>query len=263
MDFEMEDVRSLFEVVRFLIELIVLALIYYEIRSLRKHERTLREHEEQLTAVRPLYSTLYNDSDQVRDLSISFVREAKEIYAIGSISNLLKTEKNPHETDQQYRERVATVDPKTIEHITSTRDFILSGKKYRRIMDFNPTDSSSEAFHEILCNVTFFRRIMELDINKIDLQLFHNPEILKGPGDFHFKCSDRQVVFRAGGHGNEYTNIAISITDTRVLHEYQNYYQSLIRSESTRRLDQQHLEQLEELLSTRDVHAVRNYLSVI
>lgn len=250
------------EIIGFAIELIVLFLILREIRALGKHERALEKHEAHLNAVRPLVSTLFTGSDEIMDLAITFTKEAKIISALGTISSLVETEMKPGEDEVTFQERLKTTHSKTVSYVAATREHILGGRRYCRIMDFKPNDVTEESVLEVLVNVNFFLRLLEFrGVGAVDLNLYHNPDVLKGRGDFHFRCSDRQVVLRVGGHGNEYANAAISITDTRVVNEYQQYFQSLIHSALTRPLAYQHLTRLRELLLSRDIKGVENFLS--
>jgi hypothetical protein len=252
------------EIIGFAIELIVLFLILKEIRALGKHEKALEKHEEHLAAVRPLLSTLYTGSDEIMGLAVAFTKEAKEINALGTISSLVETEMKPGEDEEAFQERLKTLHPQTVSYVSATREHILGGRRYCRIMDFKPSDVTDDSILEILANVSFFLRLLEFrGGGSMDLNLYHNPDVLKGRGDFHFRCSDRQVVLRVGGHGNDYANAAIAITDTRVVHEYKQYFQSLIHSTVTRHLAYQNLIRLRELLLNRDSKGIESYLATL
>jgi hypothetical protein len=251
-----------YETIKFLFELAVLGLIFREIREMKKHRKALARHEEHLDAVRPLYSTLYTSSEEIMNLAVTFTKEAKEVYALGSIESLLETERQPNETQSDLRNRHAKCSPQKLAYVKMITDRVLAGAKYCRVMDFKPIEGDDESRLEILANVNFFIRLLEFQGSaSVNLELYHNAEILRSRGDFHFRCSDRQVVLRVGGHGNQQANAAISITDTKVVHEFQQYYQSLVHSPLSRRLDLQQLTEIREILIGGTIDQVSEYLA--
>lgn len=247
------------------VELIVLALILLELRALSRHGKVvesemhaIKDVTELLQKVRPLYSTLYIDKEEIMDLSIRFIDEANEVYAMGSISNLIETELKDGETGEVFNRRKQTINPKTLRHVEATRNLIQRGARYLRIMDCIPLQTE-ESIREISSNIAFFRRLMEGGDGP---QVFHNSEILKGPGDFHFKCSDKRVVIRAGGHRNTYANVAIDITDANVVDQFRRYYNSLIASPRTVKLGLEDLRAIETYLDSQDpASQISTYLS--
>jgi hypothetical protein len=244
------DPELALEITKYAVEIFVLLFIIREIRELRRHHKALESHSDQLTSVRPLFTTLYTEGSEIMDLAISSTREAKEIYALGSLASLTQTERKPDEDEVSSRKRLALASSKAVQYVTVTREHILSGRKYCRIMDLRPKrPRDADSIFEILANVNFFLRLLEFSgSSKVDLYLYHSTEMLRGRGDFHFRCSDRQLIIRVGGHGNTYANAAISITDTRVVHEFKRYYESLLKSHSVARLSYNDLVTVRDLL---------------
>jgi len=256
------QILSVLDFLKYPIEFLVLLLIFREIRALRKHGRALEQHEKHLEQVRPLYSNLHVGSDEIMNLAIASIREAKELFALGTLNSLTETEMRPDESELAFKERLGKINAKVSDYVMATRENILNGHRYCRIMDFRPIDGTDESIFEISANICFFVRLMEFaGSSQINLEVYHNPEILKGRGDFHFRCSDRRVVLRAGGQGNTYANAAISITDTRVVNEFKNYYDSLIHDRMTKRLELHQLVHLRQLLVDRKIQAIDSYIS--
>ena len=249
------------EILKYSLELVVLSLVYREIRALRRHEGALERHEKQLKHSQPLFSTLSTDRDEIMRLAIQFTKDAERISALGTISSLLNTEMQPGESDSDFKERLKKTPSLDIDYITANRDFILSGKNFRRIIDWMPAPQSDRSLLEMLANAKFFIRALEYGgTTEIKIELYHNPDILRGRGDFHFRCSDRCVVFRAGGHGNSSANVAISITDTRVVSEFHRYFDSLLSDANTRPISLTTLRQIRDLLENRDLTGLNQLL---
>ena len=61
---------SKFEIIKFVVEIFVLLLILREIFELKKHRITLEHHSEELEKVRPLFTTLYTNGDDILQLGI-------------------------------------------------------------------------------------------------------------------------------------------------------------------------------------------------
>jgi len=81
-----------------------------------------------------------------------------------------------------------------------------------------------------------------------------------GRSDYHFRCNDLRVDLRIGGHGNE-SDSAISITDARVVQQYRQYYQSLLTSDSTRRMTLEDVIAIYDLLVESDFDGLAEYLT--
>ena len=253
---------NLFEIIKFAIELIVLVIILREIIELKRHRTSLEKHSLTLDKVRPLFTTLYTDGDDILKLATDFTKQANVCYAFGSLESLIDTERRKNETQFNFEERMKTISKYKIDYVNETENFILSGKNYYRIMDFSPRNQAHDDM-VIQLNISYFIRLSEFSgTRQINLNIYHNTEIPIISGDFHFRCSDSQVIIRAGGHGNKYTNNAIVITDTRVVQEYQRYYQSVIDSIKTRKLNYDDLVQLRKLYSEGDYQSVKKFLQV-
>ena len=251
------------ELIALTIELIVLFAILREVRELKRHQAALRSHEQQLAAARPLMSTLYTGDDEIMDLAVEFTEQASAIYAMGTLSSLVEIERRANETIEEYDSRIASVDGRKRTYIAATLNKILSGCTYRRIMDFAPQSGDEADVAEALANVNFFLRAFDTPRTQaIDLELYHNAETIKGRGDFHFRCSDRQLVLRVGGHGNGYANAAILINDTRVIEEFRRYFDSIVVGSATRRVSYKDLEALRSLLQEGDVEGAKRMLEL-
>ena len=299
----LKDVIPFLEIFGLIIELVVLAAIFREMRALRRHgsalekhekqvideiqelgkvqralksheeqilteirelqniQTALKKHEEQLDAVRPIYSTFYTTPEEIMELSISFTEEAKEIYALGTIGSLLDTEIRPNEKQADFEQRKRNASPEAKRFVAATESSILTGCEYHRVMDFRPIDASEDARLEILANVNFFRRILNASgTHDLHLELYHSPDIVRGRGDYHFRCNDQRVDLRIGGHGTK-ADAAISITDARVVQQYKQYYLSLLEFESTRLITLDDLIILNDLLVVGNLKGVEDHLS--
>jgi hypothetical protein len=251
------------ELIALTIELIVLFAILREVRELKRHQAALRSHEQQLAAARPLMSTLYTGDDEIMDLAVEFTEQASAIYAMGTLSSLVEIERHANETIDEYDSRMASVDGRKRTYIAATLNKILSGCTYRRVMDFAPQSGNEADVVEALANVNFFLRAFDTPRTQaIDLELYHNAETIKGRGDFHFRCSDRQLVLRVGGHGNGYANAAILINDTRVIEEFRRYFDSIVVGPATRHVSYKDLEALRSLLQEGDVLGAKEMLEL-
>jgi hypothetical protein len=93
------------------------------------------------------------------------------------------------------------------------------------------------------------------------LHLYHNPDVLRGKGDFHFRCSDKCVVLRVGGHGNPAANAAIAITDTRVVTEFAGYFDALVASPLSRPINLADLRNIREMLLADEFEKLESFLS--
>lgn len=250
---------------KFALELAVLLIVLREIRALRRHESLLADHGTQLKSSRPLFTTLYSDADEIMEFAVRFTEEAKEIDGLGTITSLTATECRPGETESSdsFQARLANADPLALRYVAANRDFILSGKHLRRILDFRPATGSQEEVFELLANIKFFLRAHEFGAaSPVNAELFHNPDVLRGSGDFHFRCSDRCVVLRVGGHGNPAANAAIAVSDTRVVEEFRSYFDALIDSPITRLITVRDLRAIQEALLDRQFSKIDDLLSV-
>ena len=253
---------NLVEIIKYTIELVVLVIILREIIELKKHRISLEEHRLTLAKVRQLITTFYTDDDDILQLAIDFTKKANVCYAFGSLESLIDTEIRNNETQLNFEERIKTVSKYKIGYVSETANFILSGKNYYRIMDFSPPNQAADDMI-IKTNISFFIRLSEFSgTRQIELNIYHNPEMPIISGDFHFRCSDSQVIIRAGGHRNKSTNNAIVITDTEVVQEYQHYFQSVIDSVKTKKLNHDDLLQLRELYSEGNYQDVKRFLQI-
>lgn len=214
--FSFDSVSLVITLIGILVTLIVLFLTKKDVSYLRKHQSQLSKHEELLRKVRPLYSTLMTDGKDIMRLAIKSTQEANELYNIGNISSLVFTEKKHDENEEDFKIREAKAKEETKNYIRAITDLILKGKKYQRILNFLP-NKNNDNLDEIYANVSFFFSLMNVNSYTKDLQLYHNHEILNEKGDYHFRCSDKEVIIRIGGHGNTSTNAAIIIKDTNVM----------------------------------------------
>lgn len=252
------------EVLKYALELLVLLVIYREVRELRRHGGLLKKHREELLDSRPLFSTLYTGKEEIMKMAIRFTKEARQISALGTIASLANTEIGQDETIAAFQERSQNVSPLEAEYVSANRDAILSSRHFRRIIDWMPVRGSTASFREVLANVTFFIRALEYQgATALNVELYHNSEILRGEGDFHFRCSDLCVVLRAGGHGNPAANLAISITDTRVVREFERYFCSLIAQPTTRRISLEELRQMRDFLNRHDLDGLQTFIASI
>lgn len=250
---------------KFALELAVLLIVLREIRALRRHEVLLEDHGTQLQASRPLLTTLYSNADEIMQFAVRFTEEANEIDALGTVSSLTATECRPGETEasDSFQARLANADPLALRYVAANRDFILSGKRLRRILDFRPATGSTKEVFELLANIKFFIRAHEFGAaSPVNVQLYHNPDVLRGSGDFHFRCSDRCVVLRVGGHGNAAADAAIAVSDTRVIHEFRSYFDALLESPITRLVTVHDLREIQDALLARQFSRIEELLSV-
>jgi len=240
----------------------VLIMIQRELKQLKKHHDALRSHEQQLQEARPLISTIYTNKEEIMRIAIDFTNKANYIYAQGSISSLLETERMQDESQVSFQDRLAVVDPDQKLYVKSTSDKICNGIDYRRIMDFMPENNSDASIAEIYANVKFFIRVYDMPNNgEINLKLYHNSEVTSGRGEFHFRFSDQMLVLRVGGHGNSLTNAAITINDARVISEFKKYFDSLVDSPKTKRLELKDLQVIDKFLQAKDLENLRNFLN--
>jgi CTP:molybdopterin cytidylyltransferase MocA len=206
-------------------------------------------------------STLYTDEAEIMDVAISFTEQADMIYALGTIATLTEMERSATESIADHERRLASVDARKRAYVSATLNRILGGCKYRRVMDLLPEAGDENERLEIVANIRFFLRAFDTPRTKaIDLELYHNQDTMKGRGDFHFRCSNRQLVLRVGGHGNGYANAAIQINDTRVIDEFRRYFDSIVASPNSRRVSYEDLAQLVTLLDRRDIEGAKKFL---
>jgi hypothetical protein len=140
--------------IKYTLEVVVLLLILREIRALRRHEGVLEQHQEELRSSRPLYTTLYTDATEIMEFAVAFTRDAKRIDALGTIASLRDTELRPGESEisSSFKQRLGNADPLSLAYVTANRDFVLSGREYRRIIDFRPATGSSGEVLELLAS---------------------------------------------------------------------------------------------------------------
>lgn len=241
-----EIIIKVVEYVAPVFEVVIIVLIFVELVELEKNRSSLEQHSQALDKSRPLYPTLYTNGAEILNLAVDFIRNSNVCYAFGTIESLLITERGCEEDTSDYQNRTEEMVTYEIDYIKETENFILSGKEYYRIMNFLPSTHEQDNLI-VLSNIRYFKRLFEFKgSRKLALNIYHNPEIPIIAGDFHFRCSDSQVIIRAGGHRNTYTNNAIVITDSRVVKEYKLYYNSVIDSDKTKMIDLSILTKLEK-----------------
>lgn len=243
------------EALKYLFELAVFAIILVEIRKLRRHEDALKKHSEALAARRPLFTTLVTDEKEILSLAVSFTKDAHEIYALGSIRSLVVP------TDGTSRGSEA-LDKGAEQYIIATRDFIQAGYPYYRIINFLPEDSGSHYKEELIANLNFFIPMLELSASTqpVKLCLCHNSDALKMSGDFHFRCSEHEVIIRVGNRDIPEANAAIVITDQPVVSRFQNYYKAIVSTKQTKKLSFEELKVIRQALIVGDVVALGRLL---
>ena len=257
----MEYITTIISIIGTVVTLIVLLLTKKDIKTLKSHQITLKEHEEKLKSVRPLYSTLITDEAEIMELAVSSTAESKELYSLGTISSLKDVERLNSEDEKTFNERTKDVKPSTKLYVKAISDSILKGNEYCRIINILSIDKK-EDFDVVLANIKFFCRLMEFNSQTdIKLKLYHNSEILSDSGNYHFRCSDKKVIIRIGGHGNKKSNAAIVITDTKVIDEFKNYYFSLIESPKTKQLDYSSLLKIKSFLESNDIKSIKTILA--
>lgn len=264
------------EYFRIIIELTVLVFIYRELVALRKHDKKiddsaqlllkeidelknhqklLVEHTSLLNKSRPVVSNLYTDENEIMELAIQFLKEATECYYLGSFESLAiskSTEIDESELTIQKRK-----------YIKETEDYILNSKKYVRIINFEPSFTNN---YDLVLeqNIVFFLKLFNFDSSReINLELYHNNQIPSFSGDFHFRCSEKQLIIRTGGHKNKFTNSALLINDTRVIHEYQQYILSLISSPNTITIGLAELTIMSDYISKNRTQDLKTYLKTL
>jgi hypothetical protein len=228
-------------------------LLLKEIEELKTHQSSLTEHAALLSKSRPVITSLYTDETEIMDLAIHFLDEATECFYLGSFESL--TVENSQEIEMDHS------DLKKKEYITKTQDYILSGKKYVRIINFEPSQENN--YNSVLAhNIQFFQNLLNFESSRdIKLELYHNNQIPTFSGDFHFRCSNKQLIIRSGGHKNKFTNNAILINDTRVIHEYQQYISSIVESKNSIKIGVNELKQMSENISKNRIDKIRDVLA--
>jgi hypothetical protein len=214
-------------------------------KNLKKTHNELNKTRQSLKESRPLISNLFTDGEEIMELAIKFIKDAKEIRALGTISTIIQKK------------------GKNLLYIQSTLGHITEGNYYSRIIDFDPKNKSNEEIKEIKQNVKFFKSLYTLGGKNVDLHLYHNPSILSQKGAFHFRVSDKNVVIRTGGHGNKYANAAISITENPVIEQFKNYYISFINYPESTELTEENLGEIENLFKSNKFNEISRYLKSI
>lgn len=252
-------------VATYMVELIVLVFIYKELRELKRHSTALAQHEGKLDQVRPLLSTLYTDSNDILKLAIDFTRDAKHIQAVGTISVLAETEIRSGEEEIEWKARVERVLPLRREYVAETLDFIHSGRPYYRVMNFSPQMSNEpELLIELWANVKFFLRIFEdKGAKELGLHIFHDPSLVAGKEDFHYRVSDSSVIIRVGGPMHSTTNAAIAIRDSKVIETFASAYSALLERPRCREINIDLLRRIDECLAIRDIDGIENALEEV
>lgn len=247
--------------------IISLYLFYHnrkDIRELRRHQMMLQEHGKKLESVRPILSTLFTETIDIRKHAIEMVEEAQYVYGIGTIRVLAKIEKKPNEDLLMYENRTKDIEEEIKKYVQSNSNSILKGKEHFRVLNFLPEDNSEDMKWEIISNIHFFKRHFEFSgTTKINLRLFHNETISNFRGPQHFRCTDKKIILRIGSHINLRANAALVITDKRVVEEYQTFFHSLIALPQTKEINLQNLEIIYSLLINGKIIELRTYLSQI
>jgi hypothetical protein len=250
------------DALKYSIELVMFIIIFREIRELKKHSKALERHEDKLESVRPLFTNLYTDSKDILNLAIQFTQDANELKAIGTLSILSITETHPSKSEEDTAVAIKELPAEKINYVNSTLDYIQSGRAYYRVMNLLPISKNEADIWELWANIKFFKRIFETQKTKpINLHLFHHPTLISSQEDFHYRCSDKAVIIRAGGNFNPSSNSAISITDSRVVEKYKSAYDDLIKTNKCKNLDLEILQKLDKYYSRKDFQNVKLILS--
>lgn len=250
------------DILKYSVELIMFLIILFEIRELKKHSRALHKHEIKLESVRPLITTLYTDTNDILSLAVQFTNDANILKAVGTIGILAFTEVKPGISNSEYKDTLEKILPIKLEYIRKTVDFIQSGKHYYRVMNLLPISKNEEEVWELWANIRFFLKIMESAVFRtIDLHLYHHPGLLTGQEDFHYRCSDKSVIIRAGGNLHTSANSAISITDSKVVERYTYAYDKLLETKYCKELNLDTMQRLDKLYATKDFQKIKILLS--
>jgi len=243
-------------------ELVALIFIVRELRELRRHTTALARHESELRKARPLLSTLYTDGDDILELAVAFTRDARQIRALGTITALAETELRPGEREAEWQGRFESVSALRKQYVAATGAFIDSGKPYYRVMNFSPGARADRAsVWELWANVRFFLRAMEANAGSATcLHLIHDPDLVRGGEDFHYRVSDSAVVIRVGGPARADSNAAILIRDERVVATFEAAHDAMVSRPRCREIHLDLLRSIESCLSKRDLEALRGLL---
>lgn len=232
---------------------------------LKKHHSQLDNSSNELKSFtslladsKPILTNLSTDSVEIMEIAIKFLKVSKECFYIGSLESvkLLKKKKDKKQNELTL---------KKLEYVNQTTEFIHDAEKlkYVRIMNFIPNISNN--YTDILrSNIEYFLSQYKTSPNTENiLQLYHNSQIQTISGDFHFRCSDAQVIIRSGGHKNEQANSALVITDNRVITEYMRYMQSLIDDPNCKQIGEKNLEAILKFIDNDDSKGIEKYLNLL
>lgn len=236
---------------KFVVELIVFAVILYEIRQLRKHEHQLSLHGKKLDQSMPLFTTLLTEPSEIQELAVAMICDAKEMWAIGVMNVLARTEINPAMDSGVAIQKPSDFDKR---YTAATADYINTGGIYSRVMNLALRDGNYDDVWNAHANIRFFRRLLEGGrIRDLHVCLYHHPDLLSTPDEFHFRVTDKKVAIRVGSPKGGNASAAISITDTRVIKTFFDYCTSLVGGTKCIQLDLPKLCQLDDLLSASDL----------
>ena len=258
----LQSTGSLVTLLGVAVTLVMFGVIVFEMRAMKRTQKLIQKNTEITGENRAalegamsimkkfqlVTSQVLTDAEDIMTLAVKSTEKAEKLYALGTISSLALTERLPGETQEDHELRRAGGEKLKVDYVKATRDLILRRQPYRRIMSLLPRDATREACLEVLANVRFFKRIMEEDLGDLDLIIYHSPAVGGGKGDFHFRCTQDEVILRVGGHGNPFVNAAIRIVNPGVTHQFRQYFESLVQSPNTRALNVGMLSQVEKLL---------------
>jgi len=224
--------QTIVEVIKYSIEVVVVVAIFREIRKLDSHGKQLEKTRQEFGKI--VVSALYTTTEEIMKLGVDFTKQAAEIYSLGSLRSLLDTERRLGEDQEGYESRKTQIDPQKSEYIKAIEDHVREGKPYVRVMDLLPEDSQKDTLNEIYVNLDFFRRLLgRPGVKSKDVRVYHNRQIARRNGDFHFRVSDKMLVIRAGGHGTRRVNAALVIDEASAVNTFRQYFASVIESAST------------------------------
>jgi len=249
------------EVFKYILEFAVLGLIVYEIRKLGKHAKVLNAHSDKLDKAIPLISSLLLDPKDIQNLAIEMIVNAFELRAVGILDVLSRTEFPPNRYNTFKINPASQFDK---QYTSSTSDFISAGRSYSRLMNLSIANRTESEIWTILANIRFFKRLMEISgAREIQLRLYHHPSLVSGSNEFHFRVTDKKAVIRVGSHSESSVSAGISITDTRVIGAFVDYFDSLAKSEKCIHLSLEKLRDLDSLLTEMDISGYEQALNKI
>lgn len=248
-----------YDILKYLLELTVLGLIVYEIRRLSKHAKELDAHSTKLDKAIPLISSLTLEHKDLQNLAVEMTSSAGEFRAVGTLDVLSRTELPPNKNQNYSANPASDFDKK---YASATSDFISSGRAYARLMNLSVQNKTEVEIWIILANIRFFRRLLETSGERdINLRICHHPNLVSGKNEFHFRVTDKKVVIRIGSPSKSSLSAGISITDTRVIGAFNEYFESLLESKQCIKLDLERLRDLESKLINSDIVKYENILT--